>query len=57
MDDRIPLWESREVAWDDGNSGARTYPVGLMRANTWGLYDMLGNVHAWTFDWYRSYPG
>ena len=49
--------ESGEVAWDDGNSGVRTHPVGQMRANARGLYDMLGNVHGWTFDWYRSYPG
>jgi formylglycine-generating enzyme required for sulfatase activity len=33
-----------EVAWHAGNSGGAPRPVGLKKANGYGLYDMLGNV-------------
>jgi formylglycine-generating enzyme required for sulfatase activity len=31
---------------------AATAPVGSFKPNSWGLYDMLGNVSAWTDDCY-----
>ncbi|MSV28987.1 MAG: formylglycine-generating enzyme family protein [Bryobacterales bacterium] len=42
------------IAWHSGNSGGATHPVAKKTANASGLYDILGNVWEWCFDWHSS---
>lgn len=42
-------------AWYSLNSANRPHPVGLKLPNSWGLYDLYGNVSEWCLDQFWSY--
>jgi serine/threonine protein kinase/formylglycine-generating enzyme required for sulfatase activity len=45
-----------KYAWYIKNSGRNGRPVGILKPNDWGLFDMHGNIWTWCQERYKAYP-
>jgi formylglycine-generating enzyme required for sulfatase activity len=44
-----------KYGWYVGNAGGRSWPVGSLKPNDFGLFDMHGNVWCWCQERYKDY--
>lgn len=44
-----------EVGWFDGNSGKQVREVATKTPNSWGFFDLSGNVFEWCWDYWGPY--
>ena len=47
-------WDGNSTSGNDPN---QTVDVGQYASNSWGFFDMHGNVREWVYDWYATYSG
>lgn len=45
-----------KYAWYEKNSQDRTWPVGSLKPNDLGFFDILGNIYVWCHENYYAYP-
>ena len=45
-----------KYAWYQKNSQEQTWPVGSLKPNDLGLFDVQGNVYTWCQESYKGYP-
>ena len=45
-----------DYGWYWDNAERAPHEVGEKLPNSWGLYDVHGNVSEWVEDWYGAYP-
>jgi len=45
-----------KYAWFSKNSNDQPWPVGSLKPNDFGFFDMLGNCYTWCMEEYREYP-
>lgn len=54
----IPWALLGQYAWYSNTSGGSTHPVGMLKPNQFGLYDIYGNVWEWVADcFHKNYVG